>query len=80
MKLGTPVEVTWADATSVTAWATLDEHQAVEPRVVKSAGYLSRADKSSVQIVQSVQQDPDGLVGDSLTIPRGWVKRIRRLR
>jgi len=80
VKLGVPVEVTWADAKSVTFWAPLDEHQANEPATVKSIGYLSVNDTKVVQIVQSVQQAPDGLVADSLSIPRGWVTKIRRLR
>jgi len=82
-KIGYPVEITWCDATSRTEWHTLDEHRASPPMVVKSSGYLTRNDSRVVQIVQSwraPEPNEPQLVADSLTIPKGWVRRVRRLR
>jgi len=77
MKMGALVEVTWRDSTTGSAWRALSDHQAVEPKAIKSAGYLSRHDDEAVQIVQSVQQEPDGEVDGSLTIPREAVVSVR---
>jgi hypothetical protein len=81
VKPGVPVEVTWSDAVSHTEWATLADHRAQEPVPIKSVGYLSLKTSKVVQIVQSASQlGENDKVADSLTIPIGWVTRIRRLK
>jgi len=83
LRIGYPVEVTWHDATSRTEWLALGDHQAQTPMQVKSTGYVIRLTAKTVQIVQSwrapVPDEPQ-VVADSLTIPRGWVRSVRRLR
>jgi hypothetical protein len=77
------VEVTWHDATSWSGWHSLKDHQASDPLEITSLGYLSKNDNRVVQIVQSRRPEDtpgDEIVAHSLTIPRGWVRRVRRLR
>ena len=73
-----PVEVFWADAATCNRWGTIEEHQEHTPAAVRSVGYLSLKTPKVIQILQSIGQD--STAADSLTIPRQWVKKVRRLR
>lgn len=80
------VEITWADATSRSSWGSLKNHLGQQPMEIESVGYLTKNDRKVVQIVQSKRdkyaddEDDTPVVADSLTIPKGWVRKIRRLR
>jgi len=72
------VEVEWADAISTADWR--DDHHL--PAVVKctSRGWLLIDDDEQVTLAGTLQEGDDGHVGEIVSIPRGMVKRIRRLK
>lgn len=73
------VEVEWYDAHSLGAWrarqAYLDEAKTAECR---SVGYLLKSNRDGVTLLQSLHPAEDKMT-DSITIPRGTVKSVRRL-
>jgi hypothetical protein len=72
------VEVEWRDAHSDGGWASRDEYEACTASVVRSVGYVLKRGREALTLVQS--QDQSGEVCDSITIPLGCVRRVRRLR
>lgn len=73
------VEVEWVDSCTFGRWRPKAEYAAAEPAHCRTAGYLLKADKQCVTIVQSMGRDMVEPISDSMTIPRGCVTRIRRL-
>jgi hypothetical protein len=74
------VEVTWLDSHGThKAWNSLDEvlQTGIVACECRTVGYLLKLDKQLVIVAQSLSDDE---VGSPLTIPRGSVQRIRRLR
>ena len=75
------VEVVWHDAHSDGGgWKQPTEalRDVAEPYVVRSVGFLLKANKREVVVAQS-RTDRAGYVTDTMTIPRGMVRRVRRL-
>lgn len=71
------VEVHWSDAASCATWRGPDELPHVQPCMTR--GWLLEEGKDEVVIAATIQVDsPD--VGEIIAIPRGMVKRIRRLK
>lgn len=49
--------------------------ETIEPLVVRSRGYLVQETRQHTVIAQSVASN--GQLADILTIPRGWIRRLR---
>lgn len=72
------VEVTWVDSTGTPGW---QREIQVKPLVCHTAGYLMRSSRNSVVVALSVSEERSAnTCADTMTIPRGSVKRIRRLK
>ncbi len=71
------VEVEWDDASSSPLWHSPDELPHVQTCLTR--GWLLVDNKREVVLAASIQlQGPD--VGEIIAIPRGMVKRLRRLK
>ena len=77
MKPGELVEVTWDDTASDDEWRDEDDPELdlVECRTV---GHWRKKDKRAIYLVDTVSNDKARF--NSVTIPMGCVKRIRRLK
>jgi hypothetical protein len=77
-----PVIVEWEDSASSGRWGTRDDyHKKAKSSLgpIRSVGWLNRSDRTAVQLLQS-QSAANGDVADAVTIPRGCVRRIIRLK
>lgn len=73
------VLVHWIDAeTSATGWQGRKEVAAMTPGLAYTAGFLLREDETAVVVALSYDHVNDHANG-AITIPRKWVKGIRRL-
>lgn len=72
------VEVTWIDAVSTMGWRLAPM---TEPTTCWTAGYLVAKNKKSVVVALcAATADAVFPFGDTITIPIGCVKKIRRLK
>lgn len=71
------VEVEWEDSNSHGNWGSKDEYAKLTTAQCRSVGYLLRSDRKEIHLVQSV--DTKGKMADSISIPRGCVRRIKRI-
>jgi hypothetical protein len=81
MKAG-PAKVVWYDACGgKTGWLNEQEAKRYEPYVCDSYGWLIRSDKDVVTLAISRHPTKSGgvMYADTLDIPRGMVKSIKRL-
>lgn len=72
------VEVEWEDAHHDDGWAG-NRPLRTRGGPCRTAGYMLKRDRRVIVIAHSLGEDPDDHA-DTLTIPRGCVSRIRRLR
>lgn len=72
------VEVEWDDAISACEWCDLAHVPKVVPCV--SRGWLIIDTKAQVSVASTMQMVDGGQVGEIISIPRGMVKRIRKLK
>lgn len=74
------VEVTWLDSSSCSGWHAMNEIP-TKPLECRSAGYLVHKSRSSLVVALSASEarSRHGF-GDTITIPRACVKKIRRLK
>ena len=72
------VEVSWRDARSAGDWSSLASQRKISTVECLSVGRLTKASTREIQIAQSVTEI--GTVADTITIPRAWIKKVRRLR
>ncbi len=73
------VEITWVDACTSDKWRSRKEYLRItKPLAIKTVGYLIKKNKKCVAVVQSQGANDD--YSDSMTIPRDWVQKIRRLK
>lgn len=71
------VEVEWDDASSCATWRAPGEFPRVQPCITR--GWLVEESKRGIVIAATIQVNgPD--VGEIIAIPRGMVKRIRKLK
>lgn len=70
------VKVTWVDAESTTEWISVDDLK--DPTIVHTLGYLTKETTDTYFISASVYGDEKGklTVGDTIAIPKAWVKEI----
>ena len=68
------VRVLWVDTCSAGTWASLDEYRKKGALNTQSVGFLTRNDKTCVQVVQSISTNDS--LNDSITIPRGCVVKV----
>ena len=73
------VEVSWVDASSTHGWFTAAEaRQEANPVPCLTIGRLVRNDREVTAVAQTVSAE--GKFGGLWSIPRQWVKKVRRLR
>jgi hypothetical protein len=74
------VEVDWRDSASRGRWDTLDNYKKEVPALCRSAGYMIVKNTRVVILLQtqSINTLNDAL--DAITIPRGCITRIRKLK
>ena len=75
------VLVEWVDSCSPSrVWGTAESLRTYNPVTVKSVGFLVKDDKRGITIVQGLgaESDPDACL--PMAIPRGCVKKIKRLK
>lgn len=72
------VRVEWDDATSMkSGWKTIKKVRKQRPEKCVSVGYIARRTKRYITLVAStVAKQCDG----DVTIPVGWITKIKRLR
>jgi hypothetical protein len=74
-KTGYPVvTVCWADSTTYAGWQSIEYPR--KPQIIYSTGYLLQEDEDHITISSHV--DPDGDTTDTMVIPRGCIKSLRR--
>lgn len=73
------VLVTWVDAHApAPGWRKRTKQVSADPGLAYTAGFLMRCDKDAVVVACSY--DPTGdHVNSGMTIPRGWVRSVKRL-
>ena len=73
--------VAWMDACSSSGWHDVDELGDEEKHyLVLTTGFIVAKDKDYICVAQSAAVSDDGTYADILSIPRGMVKKIERLR
>ena len=75
------VLVEWEDAgaDATAGWMGIDEARTVDGFPASTAGFMIRSDKTHISIVQGVALDGHKVTNMTI-IPRGCVKRIRKLK
>ena len=79
-KLGDLVTVEWLDAHAETGWGEISNIE-IKPQVVLSIGWLTANNEDAVVLVADIDPDKrmDGDCNRALIIPKGMVKRIRKV-
>jgi hypothetical protein len=74
------VLVDWIDSTSFSQqrWRPLEESQELTPSTIRSAGFLVNQTKKFITLTGSLCEE--GNASGCLTIPRGCIQRMRRLK
>lgn len=79
-----PVEIRWVDAANMHGWQRRDELEGDDGTAeVRTIGYLSRYSAKVVQVVQSRHVSDAKYVmrvSETITIPRGCVRKITPIR
>lgn len=72
------VEVEWHDACGKSNWCDISEYEDHAPILCKTAGYLvsKTTDKITIALTQAENQD----VNQAISIPAGWIRKIRTLK
>lgn len=74
------VEVEWEDSSGYEGWHSKAEHIAAGVGVCRSTGYLLKSSRKAITLVQSLDDRGKHFkVADSINIPRGAVKAMRKL-
>ena len=72
------VEVTWVDSSETSGW---QQDIITKPLVCMTAGYMVHSGRRSVVVAMNRSEKRSAhSFGTAMTIPRGCVKRVRRLR
>jgi len=70
------VKVTWNDACSRAGWEWRKNKDPLTPLPCISVGFLLSKTKKYVTLAQNLNKNQ---VGEQITIPRGMIKKIKRL-
>lgn len=75
------VEVEWTDTYTDGGWAYIKDHvkKVRAPLLIRSVGYLLERNARTIILTQQLDE-AFGKASDTVTIPRGCVYRVRRLR
>ena len=78
MKKRKLIEVEWHDSASLHRWRQPDAHQR-EAKTVNcvSVGWETKRTSDSITLTQTVSEDNELL--DSISIPRGCIRRVKRV-
>lgn len=76
----TRVEVDWVDSASRGRWDSLATYQKEVPAYCRSIGYLITKSKTAVILLQTQGCNTVNDALDAITIPRGCITKIRRLK
>lgn len=71
-------EIEWDDAASDGQWGSVEHHRGEGIAKCRTVGYLTLNEKTHVQVVQSLSHF--GGVDSSMSIPRGCVTKMRKIR
>lgn len=71
------VKVSWVDATVRSGWHHWEDKETLEPVMVDTVGWVVDSNKRFVTLTQTVCSIA---AGNLTTIPRGWIKRMKRLK
>lgn len=74
------VEVDWVDSASRGRWDSIENYRKEVPAYCRSIGYLITKNKNVVILLQTQGCNTANDALDAITIPRGCIQRIRRLR
>lgn len=74
------VLVEWVDSTVDGGWNDVSGYMERECLTMQSVGWMTVKDARRVQVVQSHSWSQNDKCSDAITIPRGCVKRIRKLK
>jgi hypothetical protein len=72
------VEVEWVDSRRNGGWSSREDYMDVEVPDCRSAGYLLTSNRKHIVLVLN-QDDANGNVCDSMTIPRSAIRKVTRL-
>ena len=73
------VLVDWIDASALEAgWEVREKQAAINPGLAYTVGLLLRKDRTAIVVACTYDPLNDTVVG-GMTIPRVWVKKIKRL-
>ena len=74
------VEVEWIDAFTMGGWRNERSYRDESSLItIKTAGYMLANTKGHVTIVQSYNDQKDGNITDSITIPKAVIRKITTL-
>lgn len=73
------VEVYWQDAQSQDGWVSIEEAVNDSLPMIRTVGYLLKETKELIVVTMQLdtKNDKTSMV---MTIPRAWIKRIKRLK
>lgn len=71
------VVVQWIDAVTHGGWKEPEEYAKLTSMHVASVGWVVRDTPTEITIIQTIA---DTMMTDSITIPKSWVQKIRRIR
>lgn len=77
IKEGDLVVIAWADACTHGGWRDKADYKKYSFMPCASVGWVVTNTSTHVTVVQTVAEDQ---MTDSITIPKGWIKDMRRLR
>lgn len=72
------VRVEWVDSASTGRWRHRKEAERFDVVACTTVGFVVSRNSKRIVLAQSVSEDDD--VCDTMTIPAGCVKRVRRLK
>ncbi len=78
MKENTLVKVDWIDSSTARGWNTRDKAKKPGGFACTSVGFVIQENKKDITVAGTVGDDGDCL--DAITIPRGCIKKIRRIK
>ena len=73
------VEVEWLDITDRNEWQTSDEIDKEHCCIVRTYGILYSYNSKELKVIPTVAEDIDKPYGDVVVIPKGCIKKIRKL-
>lgn len=71
-------KVSWWDAASSGGWDSLEYYRSKTSLECTTVGFLTKNTRKEIQLVQTISKS--GNMTDCMTIPKGWIRKVRKLR